>query len=169
MEHFSYHGQHIFGTTVQNSASWGVLAPGICAPLHQIILTRQNCWGQILCVELCWPPKENLAMSQDTHLYKLHSPHPQPPPQKKFNRFVGFGVFKKATTKAVFWDVPTFWRNLSPTSSGYSGWGTLNIYQTTRHHIPETSCHIRFIMGCSSQDHYNHRTAACLMHLMLTH
>jgi len=118
MERFSYHGQHIFGTTVKkNAASWGVLAPAICAPLHQLILIGQNCWGQIFCVELCWHYRRRTTRSVSRHPLVQAT---LPPPPKKFNRFVGFEVFKKATTKAFFWDVLTFWRNLPPTSSGYS-------------------------------------------------
>lgn len=118
--------RHIFGTTVQNSASRGVLAPGICAPLHQLILTGQNCWGADTSPRtVLTTQKEPNDLSQDIHLYvQATSP---PTPQKKFNRFLGLGVFKKVITKAVLWYVPTFWRNLPPISSGYSGWGTLNI------------------------------------------
>jgi len=111
-------------------------------------------------------PKKNLTICLKTPTCTNYIP---PPPKKKFNSLVGFGVFKKATTKAVSWDAPTFWRNLPPTSSGYSGWGTLYMYQNTRHHIPEPSCHIRFIMGCPLQDRYNHYTAACHVNLMLAH
>lgn len=79
-EHFSHHSQHIFGTTVQNAASWGDLAPGICAPLHQITHRAELLGADTLCRTVLTVPKKNLTMSQDTHLYKLHPP---PPPKKK--------------------------------------------------------------------------------------